>query len=310
MGSFYRFITRWQNWLALILIGAFILISLTASWLEPQNNPDEPSPFYIYTPSDQKLGSRIPIPPNQEVPLGTMPGGYDVLYSLVWGAYPALRFGLLTALSTATIGVLLGALSAYVGGWTNGIVMRLTDAFLAFPAIAGVFFFQQLMTPLDPNAPPGWFHNLIQRLDLHPVMLALILFSWMPYARIINAGVNLLKSEEYILSAHTLGASHARILIRHLLPNGISPVIVMFARDVGAMVILEASFTFIGISGYLPWGVLLVSGRNWIIGPGGNPLAYWWVFLPVTLALVLFGLGWNLLGDGLNDALNPKTVNR
>ena len=78
----------------------------------------------------------------------------------------------------------------------------------------------------------------------------------------------------------------------------------------GAMVILEASFTFIGISGYLPWGVLLVSGRNWIIGPGGNPLAYWWVFLPVTLALVLFGLGWNLLGDGLNDALNPKTVNR
>jgi len=157
---------------------------------------------------------------------------------------------------------------------------------------------------------PTAFQQFMMKMDVHPVMLALILFSWMPFARIINANVTILKGQEFVLAAKTLGAQHWRIILSHLLPNGIAPLIVMVARDIGAMVILEASFTFIGVSGYLPWGVILVTGRDWIIGPGGSPLLYWWVFLPATLALILFGIGWNLLGDGLNVALNPKSANR
>ena len=137
-------------------------------------------------------------------------------------------------------------------------------------------------------------------------MIAFILFSWMPYARIMNTLVQKIKQAEYIQAVRALGAGHPRIIFRHLIPNAIPPVIVLAARDVGAMVLLQAIFTFIGFGGNSPWGMVLVKGRDWIVTAGGI-FTYWWVFLPVTLALILFGIGWNLLGDGLNDALNPHT---
>ena len=95
------------------------------------------------------------------------------------------------------------------------------------------------------------------------------------------------------------------IILRHIIPNSISPSVVLAARDVGSMVILQATFTFVGLAGGSVWGQMLVMGRNWIIGPGGNILHFWWTFLPATLALVFFGIGWNLLGDGINDLLDP-----
>jgi peptide/nickel transport system permease protein len=139
-------------------------------------------------------------------------------------------------------------------------------------------------------------------------MLTLILFSWMPYCRLINATMTHLKQSEYVLAARSLGAGQARIILRHLLPNAIPPAVVLAARDIGAMVILDAAFTFIGVGGSVEWGTLLVLGRDWAIGIGGNPLTYWWVYLPATLTLVLFGVTWNLLGDGLNTTLNPRTA--
>jgi peptide/nickel transport system permease protein len=145
-------------------------------------------------------------------------------------------------------------------------------------------------------------------LKLEPLVLALILFSWMSYARIINSNIVKLKQSEYAMAATTLGVGHSRIVFRHLLPNAIAPAIVLVARDIGSMVVLEAAFTFIGLSSGLPWGVILVTGRDWIIGTGGSPLTYWWTFLPVTLTLILFGIGWNLLGDGLNDVMDPRSL--
>lgn len=136
-------------------------------------------------------------------------------------------------------------------------------------------------------------------------MIAFILFTWMPYARITNAVVKTIKQTEFVEAARTSGAKHARIIFRHLIPNSISPAIVLAARDVGSTVLLQTTFTFIGMGGSSPWGTLLVKGRDWILNPGGI-FTYWWAFLPATLALVLFGIGWNLLGDGLNDALNPR----
>lgn len=135
--------------------------------------------------------------------------------------------------------------------------------------------------------------------------MALIAFSWMPYARLINATVARLRQAEFVLASQSLGASAPRILFKHVLPNAISLVIVVLARDVGGMVMLEATFTFIGLGSGSEWGQLLVMNRDWIIGVRGNPLTYWWTYLPPTLALISFGIGWNLLGDGLNDALNP-----
>ncbi len=143
-------------------------------------------------------------------------------------------------------------------------------------------------------------------LGLDPVLLTLILFSWMPYARITSANVVQLKQTEYVEAARSIGVRRRRIIGRHLLPNALSPVFVLGARDVGAMVILATAFTFIGLGASTEWGHMLVISRDYIIGLGGNPLTYWWAFVPTTLALIFFGVGWNLLGDGLNTVLDPR----
>jgi peptide/nickel transport system permease protein len=300
----WRFLSRWQNLLALAILGGYLLGAVAAPWLAPPDDAHNPSPFKTVGRSSDPL----PHPPSEEAPLGTLPQQLDVYHTLVWGTRSALRFGLIVTLSTAGLGMLIGAISGYFGGPINGLLMRITDAFLTFPVIAGVWLLRQLMLPATFGAPPNWLQRTMLNLKLDPVVLTLIMFSWMPYARIINANMTLLKHSEYVVAARSLGAGNSRIILRHLLPNALAPAIVLAARDVGAMVLLESAFTFIGIGGSTEWGVLLVSGRDYIIGMGGNPLTYWWTFLPASLALVLFGVGWNLLGDGLNTLLNPRAA--
>lgn len=323
MGGLKRFarlfLFRWQNLLGLAIVLSFIGVAIAAPDLAPPDDPAQPASFH-----DAIVGGRhVPRPPSRELPLGTTPDGYDIFYTMVWGTRSVLRFGLVAALTTACLGTLIGALSGYPGGWINGLAMRVTDAFLTFPAIAAVWFFNQIpvvamVTAIQSsrqwgtvpaellNYTPTPFERMLLFMGVNAVMLALITFSWMPYARIINVQVARLRQEEYVLAARSVGAGGGRIVFRHLLPNAIAPAIVLVARDIGSMVITAAAFTFIGISGGSEWGILLVMGRNWIIGPGGNVLGTWWVFLPATLALILFGVAWNLLGDGLNDALNPR----
>jgi peptide/nickel transport system permease protein len=297
-----RFVSRWQNALALAIVGGYVLIAIAAPLLAPPDDPENPSPYRVVG----KTYDQIPKPPSEEAPLGTVSGQLDIYYTLVWGTRSALRFGLVVALSTATLGVLIGAVGGYFGGLVGGLTMRVTDAFLTFPTIAGVWLLRNLMLPPDIYSPPTQLQTTLTNLKLDPVTLTLILFSWMSYARIINANMTQLKQSEYVVAAQSIGAGNARIILRHLLPNALAPAIVLAARDVGAMVVLEAAFTFIGIGGSTEWGQLLVAGRDYIIGLGGNPFAYWWVFVPATLALVLFGVSWNLLGDGLNTLLDPR----
>jgi peptide/nickel transport system permease protein len=297
-----RFLSRRQNLLACAIVGFYILVAIFTPQLAPPDDADNPSPFKIVGKSYDKT----PHPPSAEAPLGTIPGQMDVYHTLVWGTRSALRFGLMVTLTTACLGVLIGALSGYSGGAINGLVMRITDAFLTFPAIAGVWLLGQVMMPAYSFGEPTPLQTALLNLKVHPVMLTLILFSWMPYARLINANIVQLKQAEYVQAARAVGARNVRIILRHLLPNALSPAIVLAARDVGGMVILESAFTFVGLGGSTEWGVLLVASRDYVIGLGGNPLTYWWVFLPVTLSLVLFGIGWNLLGDGLNTLLNPR----
>ena len=283
--------------------------------------PDPDKEFSTYKDIGQ-VNRLIPFQPRPGLLLGSVPDPailrqWDIWYSLVWGTRSALRFGLLVVLFAATFGIILGAVSAYLGGLPNTLIMGFTDAFLAFPVIAGVIFFQQFILMLLrstgvivywngmwtlPELPSTWQLFLA---SLDPLLIAFIVFSWMSYARLMNSVVLRARQEEYILASRALGAGHLCLIFRHLIPNSISPVIVLAARDVGYMVLLQAGFTFIGLSHGSEWGVLLSLGRNYVIGLGGNPFTWWWTFFPPTLAILLFGVGWNLLGDGLNDWLNP-----
>ncbi len=230
-----------------------------------------------------------------------------------------MQFGLIVAVITTAFGVVVGAFSAYMGGTVNNLIMRITDAFLAFPVIVGVVFIQQLhLLSVEASGgfifstgEIGWIdqptllYNLLQKVD--PVMLAIIIFSWMITARLTNAEVMRVKQSEFIFASRAIGARHRRIIFRHLIPNSIAPAIIILTRDIGGVVLLQAALTFIGMGGDSLWGELLVYGRRWIFGPDGNLLTYWWTYIPVTLVIILFGIGWSLLGDGLNDWLNPRS---
>jgi peptide/nickel transport system permease protein len=205
-------------------------------------------------------------------------------------------------------------------------MLRVADAFLAFPPIAGVVLLQQLFITSITAAggrltPAGEIYSfskqplqntLIQSLLQHadPLMLSLIVFSWMPYARLVHAIVLTLRETEFVQAARALGGSPAWIIRKHILHNSTGPAIVLAARDVGGVVLLQATLTFIQIGGGSTWGKMLSEGRNWVIGAGGNMFRYWWVFLPATLAVMLFGIAWNMFGDSLNDVLDPTSLNR
>lgn len=302
MRSLRQSLRNGQVLLGLVIIGFFVVVAILAPQLAPPDDPDNPST----TPVIGKYPNPVPQPPSEEALLGTAPGQIDVYYSLVWGTRSALALGLTITVITALIGILLGALSGYAGGILLGLTMRVTDAFLAFPVISGVWLLQQVLMPALPYGELNAIQQGFMDLGLSPILLTLILFSWMPYARLTSANVIQLKQTEYIQAARAIGARRRRIIGRHLLPNALPAVIVLGARDVGAMVILTTAFTFIGLGGSTEWGDLLVISRDYIIGSAGNPLTYWWVFVPTTLALILFGIGWNLLGDGLNTVLNPR----
>jgi peptide/nickel transport system permease protein len=323
MRSLRHFFSRWQNWLGFILVLIFVVAALIAPVLSPQN-PDELGFF-------KRIGrsaDNTPHPPGEDALLGTLPGQYDVFHTLIWGSRNALQFGLAVALFSAFVGILFGAIAGYAGGTVNGVMMRIADAFLAFPIIAGVVFLQQLVAIaieaaggvflsgasfssgpfIDPTREMSPIQVLIRSID--PLMLSLIVFSWMPYARLVNSMVIGIKNMEFIQATRALGASPYRIIRRHLIPNSISPAVVLAARDVGSVVLLQATLTFIQIGGNSPWGALLASGRNFMLGPGGSLLTYWWVYVPATLAVILFGVSWNLLGDGINDVMSPESFVR
>ena len=328
MSSLRRFLSFRLNRLATLMVGLFLVVAVAAPWLAPPDDPNNPSMFrYLSGRID-----RTPKPPNEQALLGTVaqiprlprfgiqPGQqiayqWDVYYTVIWGARSALRFGLTVTLPTAAIGVFIGLISGYLGGWVNSLLMRLTDAFLAFPVIAAVWIFDRMWFAniYSPwSATPDFvftpWEQFLRRTELDPVSMAIVLFAWMPYARLVNTLVSRLKHEDYVMAAQALGAGRLRVIFRHVLPNALAPVIVLAARDVGGLVILASAFTFIGIGGNVAWGIMLVASKDYILGVGGNPLTYWWTFVPVSLALILFSVSWNLLGDGLNAFLNPRAT--
>jgi len=317
VGITKRFFSHWQNWLGLIIVTAFVLTALFAPLLSPIDPEAQAKVVQSYV--------RVPQPPAPGMPLGTLPDQSSVYDALIWGTRNALKFGVGVTTIIFFIGILIGTLAAFLGGTSNSLLMWTSDIFLAFPVIAGVVFFNQLSNamlvnlvstsdfagfPLEYLEKWGYLKDFFPLLNplfkLNPAAVSFALFLWVPYARVMNASVMRLKQVEYVLAAKVSGVKNYRVVFRHLIPNAIAPVLVMAAKDVGALVVLQTTFSFIGLGHSTPWASALLSGRDWIYSPKGI-ITYWWVFLPVTIALILFGIGWNLLGDGLIDALNPRS---
>lgn len=305
------FFRRWQNWLSLTLILAFVFVAAAAPYLSP-HDPKEPGPFMRVG----RAAESRPLPPDENAILGLLPFGIDVYHALIWGSRDALTFGLTVTLFSGLFGMIYGAISGYLGGRAGGLMLRISDSFLAFPPIAGLVFLQQLFMTTITYLGGYYFDGviytftnsqieatLIQTLleQVNPLMLSLIIFSWMPYARLVHAIVITLKQTDFIQAARAMGGNTSWIVRKHLLHNSTGPAMVLAARDVGGIVLLQATLTFIGLGGDSVWGTMVSDGRNWVLGPGGNLMTYWWVFLPPTLAIMLFGIAWNMFGDGLSD---------
>jgi peptide/nickel transport system permease protein len=239
--------------------------------------------------------SLIPRAPSPAHPFGTMQGQYDIYYGCIWGARSALRIGLYVAGGSLLIGLAIGIVAAYYGGWLDEVLMRFTDIILAFP---GLILCMALVVVLVPMG--------IERLDA--VMIALVIVGWPGYSRLIRGEILRIKNEDYVEAAKSVGCSDLRVIRSHILPNSIYPVLIVFTLDLGTVVLAAAALSFLGLGaspGYADWGQIIALSLNWIYGPPSNPFQYWYTFIMPGIFISLFVLGWNLLGDALRDILDP-----
>ena len=316
------FLSSWQNLVGFLIVLLFTIIAFTAPLLSPPNDQTQGAFKKVGRSTDF-----TPHPPGENAILGTLPGQTDVFHALVWGTRDALIFGLSVAIGAFLFGSLFGAIAGYAGSTIHNFMMRISDAFLTFPALAGVVFLQEIVaTTIESMGGIYWFNSdfygkqiyfqftpppaIAFLLKVDPILISLIILSWMPFARLVSTIVITLKNTEFVHAARALGGSPLWIVRRHLLPNSIGPAIVLAARDVGNAVILQATITFIGLGGNSAWGTMLSVGRDWIIGSNGDLFTYWWTYLPATLMIMIFGISWNLLGDGINDVLEPNSFSR
>lgn len=272
----------------------YVFIALFAPFLAPMGPPSmgqggDP----MVMPRDGM--SLIPLPPSAAHPFGTIQGQYDLYYGCIWGARSALRIGIYVAGGSLLIGLLIGILAAYYGGWIDELLMRLTDVVLAFP---GLILSMALIVVLVPNG--------FAKLDA--VMISLVIVGWPGYARLIRGEILRIKNEDYVEAAKSVGCSDLRVIGSHILPNSIYPVLIVFTLDLGTIVLAAAALSFLGLGatvGYSDWGQIISLSQNWIYSNPNAPFAYWYTFIVPGLFISTFVLGWNLLGDALRDILDP-----
>lgn len=217
--------------------------------------------------------------------LGTDQLGRDILSRMIWGARVSLIVGGSSVLLGGLLGVVLGLVSGYFGGWPDQLIMRVADVQLAFPSIL-------LAIALTAVLGPG-LENLI---------VALGLTRWVVYARLVRGSVLSVKEREFVSASRALGANHVRTMARHILPNVVTPVIIVGALELGRMIIAESSLSFLGLGVPAPtptWGGMVADGRNYLHNA-------WWVSTFPGLAVSVTVLAVGLLGDALRDALDPR----
>lgn len=231
-----------------LLVLLFVGTAIFAPLIAPPKDADAPQ----YIPREGN--SPIPEPPSQEHILGLLPYKYDVFYGLVWGTRVALMMGLTIALGRTLLGVMVGLISGYAGGVMDAVLMRIADAFMAFPMIAALVVMLALFGYMRNFWPSGWIN--LQRIHQEQVlMLAFVLFGWVPYARLIRGNVLVEREKTYIDAARSIGVPPWRMIARYLFPNSTHGLIALISADIGAVVVLISAFTFIGILGTEPKGM-------------------------------------------------------
>ena len=217
--------------------------------------------------------------------LGTDDQGRDILSRLIYGSRLTLQVVLLVAVIAAPLGLLVGTVAGYAGGWVDAVLMRITDIFLAFPKLVLALAFVAALGPGIGNA-----------------IIAIAITSWPPYARIARAETLTVRNSDYIAAVRLMGASPFRIVLRHIMPLCISSLIVRVTLDMAGIILTAAGLGFLGLGAQPPlpeWGAMIASGRRFI-------LDQWWVAAMPGFAILVVSLGFNLLGDGLRDALDPR----
>ena len=234
------------------------------------------------------LGDRALAQPEARHLFGTDDLGRDILSGILHGARISLTIGFLAALTATGVGVLVGAVAGYYGGSVDDLLMRVTEWFLVIPQFFLVLIVAALFGPRTLN-----------------VILVIGLLGWPATARLVRAQFLALREREFVLAARTLGAGDWRIIMRQILPNGLAPAIVSGSLQVAAAVLIESNLRFLGLSdpNVVSWGGMLNSAQRFLFQA-------WWTAAFPGAAIFVTVLGFNLLGDGLNDALNPRTRRR
>lgn len=319
----------------------YIAIALLAPVLAPPVGRD---PFMI----PQESFTFTPSPPSPKHPFGTTQQQYDIYYGCIWGTITAFRIGAFVVLGDLIIGLLFGIIGAYYGRIADEILMRFTDIIFAFPFIvfamalvvalpsmftlnASLILAIALTLVIALGLVARWHSRLLivmasvtalfwasafafpimssaRWTNLDKVMTALVLVGWPSYARLIRGEALRVKQEDYVEAAKAIGCSDLRVIIKHILPNCIYPVLIVASLDIGGVVLSAAALSFLGLGapiGYADWGQMISMSRDWIYGAPWNPYAYWYVFVIPGIFIFTFVLGWNLLGDAFRDVLDP-----
>lgn len=273
MGAFWkRFVKKRLAVAGAGIVLALVLLSLAAPWLSP------------YDPQAQDLSLQLK-PPSAAHWLGTDEYGRDVLSRMLHGGRISLSVGLVAVGIALVIGVFVGAVAGYFGGWVDQVIMRLVDIVLCIPTL---FLILMLIVFLGPN--------------LVNIMVIIGLTGWTELSRLVRAEFLSLRHRDYVAAATALGAPHGRIILRHMLPNALAPVFVSATFGIAGAILLESGLSFLGLGVQPPvpsWGNILTAGKDYITQA-------WWLTLAPGVAIFLTVLGYNLLGDGLRDLLDPR----
>ncbi|MFN2226936.1 MAG: ABC transporter permease [Anaerolineae bacterium] len=265
-----------RNRLAMVGLVIIVLLFLIAIFAEP---------LAPYDPIKQNLRESH-VPPGSQHLLGTDIHGRDILSRLIYGTRISLLVGFLPQFLSLSLAILLGLLSGYHGGWIDDLIMRLADAFFAFPSL---LFMMALMFVMSPKQ------------GLLGIVLGLGIVGWAGRARIMRGQVLSIKERTYIDAAEAIGAPTSRIIFRHVLPNCVAPLIIITTMAIPGAIMAEAGLSFIGLGVPPPtpsWGQMLYTGRAYI-------RQFPWLCIWPGLAILVTVLSFNLFGDGLRDALDP-----
>lgn len=258
---------------AIVVLLGFVVIGIFAPWLAP------------YDPNAQNLAMRLQPPLTEGHLLGTDGLGRDVLSRLIYGSRVSLMVGFSAVLLAAVLGIAIGLVSGYLGGWVDSVLMRIVDAFLAFPfLLLAIAIVAVLGRGLDN------------------IVIALVITGWVLYARLVRGETLSLREREFVLSARGLGTNPFAIMFKHILPNCMAPILVVATLEIGIVIVTEASLSFLGLGASASepsWGSMLADGRAYVTRA-------WWLATLPGLAIFVIVLAVNVLGDALRDALDPR----